>query len=289
MFKRNNEKLSADCGGSAAGAQQFEDDRALKANLDKIKHKLIVLSGKGGVGKSTVAVNIAISLAKKGHRVGLLDIDIHGPSIPKMLGLEGARPGSDGVGLIPVEYSPNLKTISIGFLLGNTEEAVIWRGPMKYGAIKQFLKDVTWGELDYLVVDSPPGTGDEPLSICQLIENPSGAVVVTTPQDVALTDVRRSIRFCKNLNMPVNGVVENMSGFVCPHCGEGVDIFKKGGGKIMADEMGVPFLGSIPIEIGIMEDGDSGRPFTESQDMDKKGSITAFEEIVNNITKNIGD
>ncbi len=289
MFKKSNEKMSPDSGVAAEGAQKIEEEKALKENLDKIKHKLVVLSGKGGVGKSTVAVNIAVALANKGYRVGLFDVDIHGPSVPKMLGLEGERLSGDESGrLFPVESSNKMKVISIGFLMGNSDEAVIWRGPMKHGAIKQLMSEVTWGELDYLVIDSPPGTGDEPLAVCQLI-NPDGAIVVTTPQDVALADVKKSITFCGRLDLPVSGVIENMSGFVCPHCGKSVDIFKKGGGKRMSDEMGVPFLGSIPIEVEIMENGDSGNPFMGSDNASKSGSIKAFEDIVNNIIKKIGE
>ena len=206
-----------------------EEKRELKENLDKIGHKIIVLSGKGGVGKSTVAVNIAVSLSQRGLKVGLLDIDIHGPSIPKLLGIEDEKLyGSELGKLMPIVYGESMKVISIGFLVGKTDDAVIWRGPLKYGAIMQFLKDVSWGELDYLIIDSPPGTGDEPLSVCQLIENPDGAIVVTTPQDLAVIDVRKSITFCNKLNMPILGVIENMNGFVCPHCG------KQGGKPIMA-------------------------------------------------------
>lgn len=260
-----------------------DDQKALKENMDKIGSKFIVLSGKGGVGKSTVAVNIAIALAGRGYRVGLLDIDIHGPSVPGMLGLGGERISSDKSGrLYPIDYNGKMKTISIGFLLEKSDDAVIWRGPLKYNVIKQFLCDVVWGVLDYLIIDSPPGTGDEPLSVCQLAE-PDGAIIVTTPQDVALSDVRKSITFCNRINVPVSGVIENMSGFVCPHCGNEVDIFKKGGGKRMSDEMGVPFLGSIPIEVKIMENGDLGKPVMDKHDENTSGSVKAFNEIVDNI------
>ncbi|HOP28538.1 MAG TPA: Mrp/NBP35 family ATP-binding protein [Spirochaetota bacterium] len=231
----------------------------LKDNMAKIKHKIIVMSGKGGVGKSTVATNLAVALAEKKFKTGLLDIDVHGPSVPKLLGVEDQMAaGSGDKSIIPVKYNDYLSIMSVGFLMQDRDQAVIWRGPLKYGVIKQFLTDVLWGELDYLIVDSPPGTGDEPLSICQLIENPDGAVIVTTPQDVALVDVRKSVTFCRQLKMPVLGVVENMSGFVCPHCGQMTDIFKTGGGKSMAHDMGVPFLGSIPLEPRIVESGDDG-------------------------------
>jgi ATP-binding protein involved in chromosome partitioning len=240
--------------------QDFADRQALESRLCRIRRKIVVLSGKGGVGKSTVAVNIAVALLMAGKRVGLLDVDIHGPSIPTMLGLEGSVVQGGADGLIPIDAA-GLKVMSLGFLLPDPDQAVIWRGPMKMGAIKQLLKDVAWGDLDYLVIDSPPGTGDEPLSVCQLIGNLDGAVVVTTPQKVAAVDVRKSITFCRQLGVPVLGVVENMSGFACPKCGEISAIFSTGGGKRIAADMGVPFLGSIPMDIAIATSGDSGRPF----------------------------
>ena len=234
---------------------------AMAKRLGDIKRKILVLSGKGGVGKSTVAVNLAFSLVKAGKRVGLLDVDIHGPSIPKLLGLEGSPILGTGNSLVPVEFDSCLKVMSIGFLLKSPEDAVIWRGPLKMGVIKQFLKDVEWGALDYLVIDCPPGTGDEPLSVVQLIGDADGAVVVTTPQELALSDVRKCVSFCRKLNLPVLGVIENMSGLICPHCGERVDIFKTGGGEVMAAEMKVPFLGRIPIDPDIVEACDSGAPY----------------------------
>ncbi len=237
------------------------EQKQIRQRIKQIKHQILVLSGKGGVGKSTVAVNLAVSLALAGKKVGLLDIDIHGPSIPKILNLEGKTLQAVGDVILPVEVVENLKVMSIGFLLRESHDAVIWRGPMKYQMIKQFLKDVDWGSLDFLVVDSPPGTGDEPLSIVQLLENADGAIVVTTPQEVALSDVRKCISFCRSLKLPVIGVLENMSGFICPKCGERTDIFKSGGGEVMAKEMGVPFLGRIPIDPQIVQSCDSGKPF----------------------------
>jgi ATP-binding protein involved in chromosome partitioning len=240
--------------------QDFADRQALESRLCRIRHKVVVLSGKGGVGKSTVAVNIAVALLMAGKRVGLLDVDIHGPSIPTMLGLEGETLQGGADGLLPID-AEGIKVMSIGFLLPDPDQAVIWRGPLKMGAIKQFLKDVAWGDLDYLIIDSPPGTGDEPLSVCQLIGNLDGAVVVTTPQKVAAVDVRKSITFCRQLGVPVLGVVENMSGFACPKCGEISAVFSSGGGKRIATDMNVPFLGSIPIDPVITESCDNGRPF----------------------------
>src|SRR6056297_1108244 len=206
-------------------AKEMAEQQELQNTLGKIKHKFVVLSGKGGVGKSTVAVNLAVTLSDKGYRVGLLDVDIHGPSIPKMLDLDGTRLTAENEKLNPVIYKDNLKVISIGFMLEKGEDPVIWRGPLKYSVIKQFLKDVNWGELDYLVIDSPPGTGDEPLSVCQLVENLDGAVIVTTPQKLAAVDVRKSISFARELKIPILGLIENMSGFVCPECGTMTPIF----------------------------------------------------------------
>ena len=242
------------------GDREFQDRRKLQSRLCRIQHKIVVMSGKGGVGKSTVAVNLAVALMLAGKRVGLLDVDIHGPSVPTMLGLEDEVVHGSDDGMVPIELG-DLKVMSIGFMLKQQDDAVIWRGPLKMGVIKQFLKDVAWGELDYLIIDSPPGTGDEPLSVCQLIEPLSGAVVVTTPQKVSAVDVRKSITFCRHLHVPVLGVLENMSGFACPKCGEVTPIFRTGGGKALADEMKVPFLGSLPIDPQIAEACDAGKAF----------------------------
>jgi ATP-binding protein involved in chromosome partitioning len=243
--------------------EELKEKLALQDNISRINHKIVVLSGKGGVGKSTVATNIAAALSLKGQKVGLMDVDIHGPSIPKMLGLEGNLLRGSEAGLAPIVYSDNLRVMSIGFILRTQDDAVIWRAPLKHKLIRDFLTDVKWGELDYLIIDSPPGTGDEPLSVIQLLGDADGAIIVTTPQDIALIDVRKAITFCRQVNLPVLGVVENMSGFVCPYCGKTVNIFKSGGGKIMASEMGVPFLGRIPLEPKIVETGDSGKPYLQ--------------------------
>lgn len=225
-----------------------------------IQHKIVVLSGKGGVGKSTVATNLALTLAMEGLSVGLLDVDIHGPSIPTMLGLQKERVMQHGNKLVPVDLGA-LKVMSIGFLLGHPDDPIIWRGPVKMGIIQQFLEDVEWGELDFLIVDCPPGTGDEPLSICQLLDHPDGAIIVTTPQGVAESDVRKSVNFCFKLNLPVLGVVENMSGFICPQCGSEIDIFPTGAGGRIAHDFEVPLLGSIPVEPLVGVSGDEGTPF----------------------------
>jgi len=241
--------------------EEYLEQEELRRRMAQIRHKILVLSGKGGVGKSTVAANLAISLALGGHRTGLLDVDIHGPSIPKLLNIEGRPVSVKDEMIVPIEFGDNLKIMSIGLLLQSDKDAVIWRGPMKMGAIKQFLKDVEWGDLDYLIIDSPPGTGDEPLSVCQLVGDADGAIIVTTPQDLAIADVRKAVTFCRTLRMPVLGIIENMSGFVCPKCGEVTHIFKQGGGERLALEMLVPFLGSIPIDPQIVEASDSGKPY----------------------------
>jgi len=249
------------------------DMAKLKKRMEKVSHKVLVLSGKGGVGKSTVAVNLAVALAAAGKKVGLMDVDIHGPSVPAMLGIEKMQLHGTEDSICPFALGDNLKVMSIGLLLRDSDDAVIWRGPMKMGVIRQFLSDVEWGDLDYLVIDSPPGTGDEPLSVAQLIPDADGAVIVTTPQTVALNDVRRCITFCRQLNLRVLGVVENMSGFICPHCGERTEIFTSGGGEKMAGSMGVPFLGRVPLDPAVVTSGDSGEPFVASMASTGTGRI----------------
>jgi Mrp family chromosome partitioning ATPase len=263
--------------------QDFQDRRDLERKMCQIGMKLLVMSGKGGVGKSTVAANLAASLALAGKMVGLLDVDIHGPSIPKLMGLEHTHLVAHGQAIVPIEIG-NLKVMSIGFLLASAADAVIWRGPMKYGVIRQFLKDVEWGPLDYLVIDAPPGTGDEPLSVAQLIGQPAGAILVTTPQDLAVADVRRSVSFCEKLSLPVVGIIENMSGLVCPHCGGQIELFKKGGGESLAREMAVPFLGSIPIDPQIVQCGDSGTPYAHR--FAESPAAKSFATIVDHIMAN---
>ena len=238
--------------------QDYLDRQALAQRMCRIDHKLFVLSGKGGVGKSSVAAGLAVALASSGKRVGLLDIDLHGPSIPRLMGVRDARADTDGESILPVKSPEGVSVMSVGFMLQGQDDAVIWRGPLKYSVIKQFLKDVNWGDLDYLIIDSPPGTGDEPLTVAQLIEDADGALIITTPQAVAISDVRKSIDFARRVNLPVLGVIENMSGFVCPGCGERSDVFGAGGGEAMASDMGVPFLGRIPIDPALVTSGDAG-------------------------------
>jgi len=243
--------------------QAFADRQALAARMCRIGHKLVVLSGKGGVGKSTVAVNLACGLAAAGQRVGLLDVDLHGPSVPRMLGIDAVGVHNDGQAMLPARVAGpagELGVMSIGMMLEDGNQAVVWRGPKKYGAIRQLLQDVAWGDLDYLVVDCPPGTGDEPLAVAELLEGQAEAVVVTSPQELAVADVRRSLGFCRLLNMKIVGVIENFSGYVCPDCGHQAPLFGSGGGQRLAAELDVPFLGSIPIDARVVASGDAGRP-----------------------------
>ena len=224
---------NGDCSNCSSKENAVAEDCRLKAAMKRIKHKIVIMSGKGGVGKSTVSVNLAVSLALAGNKVGLLDVDIHGPSVPQMLKLGNCGVMMDGDMILPQEIG-SLKVVSLGFMFDDPDGAIIWRGPMKIGVIKQFITDVAWGDLDYLVIDSPPGTGDEPLTVCQLLEGDKGAIIVTTPQQVAANDVAKSLNFCKQLSFPVLGLVENMSGFVCPDCGKVTDIFASGGGEALA-------------------------------------------------------
>jgi len=262
--------------------KKIEQDRRLKERMSCITYKLIVISGKGGVGKSTVAVNLAYGLAVKGNKVGILDVDIHGPNVAKMLGIEGKRLVGFESGIEPMEVLPNLKAVSLALLFENKDQPIIWRGPLKMITIKQLLADVNWGELDYLIVDSPPGTGDEPLSVCQLIPDINGAIVVTTPQDVAILDSRKSALFAKELKVPVIGIVENMSGFICPHCKKEIDLFGMGGGEKSAHDLKVPFLGRIPVEPEMVKFGDSGQPFIHFKSRTQTANI--MNEIVVKIT-----
>jgi Mrp family chromosome partitioning ATPase len=253
-----------------------DPDEQARLSLTKIKKKFIVMSGKGGVGKSSVSVNLALALADKGYQVGLMDVDLHGPDIPHMLGLSGMLTADDTKKMVPISYSDHLKIISMESLMPNRDEAVIWRGPVKHSAIRQFIGDVNWGDLDYLIIDSPPGTGDEPLTVAQLIKD-AKAVIVTTPQEVALADIRKSISFCKNVRMKIFGIIENMSGFTCPHCGQVVDLFGTGGGEKTAKQYGIPFLGRIAFDPKMVQCGDSGMAF--QQKFSQSPITQAFQEI----------
>lgn len=241
---------------------QTEQDVSVDRSLKKIKNKFIVLSGKGGVGKTSTSVNLSMALAAKGFNVGIMDVDLHGPDVPRMLGLTGMLDLNKNNKLNPMKYSDNLKVVSIESLIASKDDAIIWRGPLKYSAIRQFIGEVEWGDLDFLIIDSPPGTGDEPLTIAQTIKD-AKAVIVTTPQEVSLADVRKSISFCRTVNMEIYGLIENMSGFTCPHCNKMVDLFGAGGGEKTARAAGIPFLGSIPFDPNFVACGDNGISFQE--------------------------
>lgn len=264
--------------------QKEEHERVrLEQKLYHIRNKIMVMSGKGGVGKSTVSVNLAASLALEGYEVGIMDADIHGPDIPRMCGVENRPVMGHADGIYPVKVCKGFKVISMGLLSPDPDKAIVWRGPLKHRAIQQFLGDVTWGDLDYLVIDLPPGTGDEPLSISHLIPDVDGSIIVTTPQDVALLDARKSVNFSRLINVPVLGIVENMSGMACPSCGEKIDLFKVGGGARAARELGVHFLGAIPIDPQMVIRCDAGTPFV----MDPEPSVvkTAFTRLSHEVIK----
>jgi len=249
--------------------ERNEQDKQIADRLGKVDRKILVMSGKGGVGKSTVAAYLAFLLSKKGLKVGLLDVDLHGPSIAKLMKVQGGFDMSQKGIVKPYAFSPQLSIVSLEMMLGEKDMAVIWRGPMKISAIRQFVSDIEWGDLDFLLVDSPPGTGDEPLTVAQTIPD-AEALIVTTPQEISLADVRKSINFCRQVNMKILGVVENMSGQLCPHCGEQVPLFGQGGGEKMAREMDVPFLGSIPADAKMVTAGDKGdlEGLTSQQDLE---------------------
>lgn len=260
---------------------QAEQEAKVKDSLSKIKNKFIVMSGKGGVGKTSTSVNLSIALAKKGFKVGIMDVDLHGPDVPRMLGLQGMLDLNQNRKLNPAVFSDNLKVVSIESLTPNKDEAIIWRGPIKYSAIQQFIGDVEWGELDFLIIDSPPGTGDEPLTVAQTIPE-ALAIIVTTPQEIALADVRKSISFCKTVKMEVFGIIENMSGLPCPHCGETIDLFGSGGGEKTAQVSGLTFLGRIPFDPNMVLCGDAGTCY---QDAHADSPVTkAFDEIADKMS-----
>jgi ATP-binding protein involved in chromosome partitioning len=287
--KCENDSICETCDQTTSCSQQEKEAHAqerLKSRLSHIKHRVLVMSGKGGVGKSTVSTNLAVALSMDGLNVGLLDADIHGPNIPKMLGIESGQVGGSVGGMTPVEVFPNLKVISMAFFIGDRDNPVVWRGPLKHNAISQFVGEVEWGNLDFLIVDLPPGTGDEPLSVAHVIKNIDGAVIVTTPQDVALLDSRKAVSFSRMLRIPVIGIVENMSGLQCPHCHKEIPLFKIGGGEKAARGMNVPFLGRIPIDPEMVTDCDRGMPLVMSHPSSE--AAKAFQEIASRIKTYIG-
>jgi ATP-binding protein involved in chromosome partitioning len=255
-------------------------EERLKTRMSKVKHKIAVISGKGGVGKTLVTVNLAMAFAHHGvsGRIGILDADIHGPCVPKMIGLKGYTLQAGSPGIFPAKGPLGIKVVSMDFLLPNQESPVIWRGPLKMAAIRQFLSDVVWGELDVLFIDLPPGTGDESLSVMQLLPEMDGAVIVTIPSEVSQDVVKKAVTFARHLNIPVIGIIENMSGFVCPECGTLTNIFKAGGGERISKNLGVPFLGSIPLDPEVCEDSDKGLPFI--MENVKSPATKAFMNIV---------
>lgn len=283
--KHTDSKQQAGCGHGAAGASMQQADENIKKVLGDIRHKLIVMSGKGGVGKSSVSAGLALSLAGQGYQVGLLDVDIHGPSLAGMMGLEGLLDISPDKKVLPMQVNNNLKVVSMQSLMQDRDQAVIWRGPAKSGVIRQFVGEVQWGKIDFLIIDAPPGTGDEPLSVAQTIPE-ARAVIVTTPQDVALADVRKSINFCRTINLAIVGLIENMGPFECPCCGKPISLFKSGGGRTTADQMEIPFLGGLPFDPKVVKAMDEGKPLqlkTENTPF-----IRALESVVDRIKSELG-
>ena len=264
-------------------ASALDEQTILRNRMKKIKHKIAVISGKGGVGKTVTAVNLAIAFAMQGHenRVGLLDADLHGPCVPKMLGMEDKKLKVGPIGAFPAVGPLGVKVASMAFVLAGKEVPVVWRGPLKMRAIQQFLSEVAWGELDFLLIDLPPGTGDEPLSVLKLLPDMDGVVIVTIPSEVSQTVVGKSITFSRQLNVPVIGIIENMSGFVCPDCGKETYIFKSGGGEKVAQDFSVPFLGKIPIDPRVCEASDIGHPFI--MEYPDSPASKAFMDIVEKI------
>jgi Mrp family chromosome partitioning ATPase len=277
----NSQEPSA-CGASGPAGQD-DQDQQVRETLDRIGYKLLVMSGKGGVGKSTVAAYTALGLASRGYRVGLLDVDLHGPSIPRILGItDKAEVLETEERIRPVIIDHGLKVLSVEMLMPDRDSSVIWRGPLKIGVIKQFLAQVDWGDLDYLVIDSPPGTGDEPLTIAQLIDT-ALAVVVTTPQEVSLADVRKSVDFCLKVDLPILGVVENMSGLICPHCGQPVPVFGQGGGQELARQNGLSLLAAVPLDPRLVQASDKGQ--TVDLEKEEEGAGPAYRQLVSQVVE----
>ncbi len=275
---------SGDCASAQGQRSPADVDAAVKGSLGKIKNKLMVMSGKGGVGKTSVSVNLALALSKKGFKVGIMDVDIHGPDVPRMLGLDGLLGVTADQRLVPIKFNNNLAAVSIESLSQNKDDAIIWRGPIKHSVIRQFLGDVEWGDLDFLIIDAPPGTGDEPLSVGQVVSD-AKAIIVTTPQEVALADVRKSINFCKTVKMDILGLVENMSGFKCPHCDEVVNLFGSGGGERTAEAFGLTFLGKIPFDPNVVVAGDTGVSFQDTYT--DAEAARAFAAVAQKVTESL--
>lgn len=260
--KKDDARQCGSCpshGSDDKAAATAVQDQLIHSTLENIRFKLFIMSGKGGVGKSSISVNLAAALALKGYRVGLLDVDIHGPTVPHLLGLTGGLETSRGSLLIPKKFHNLLSVVSMESLLRDPDQAVLWRGPMKTAAIRQFIADVDWGKLDYLVIDSPPGTGDEPMTVLKTIPE-ALSIVVTTPQEISLADVRKAINFLQYAHANILGLVENMSSLICPHCQSRIELFKTGGGKALAEKYGLKFLGAVPLDPAAVVAGDLGRP-----------------------------
>ncbi len=272
-------KNNPSCGASQDSGSQ-EADQKITRVLAGIRHKLLVMSGKGGVGKSSISAGLALGLAAKGYQVGLLDVDIHGPSLAGMMGVQGLLDLTPDQQVIPKAVNPRLKVVSMQSLMQNRDQAVIWRGPAKSGVIRQFVGDVQWGNIDFLIIDAPPGTGDEPLSVAQTIPE-ARAVIVTTPQDVALADVRKSINFCRTIQLAMLGLVENMGPFACPCCGKSISLFKSGGGQTTATQMEVPFLGSLPFDPNVVKVFDAGQP--QRLQESAAGFVAALDAVIERI------
>lgn len=281
---------SGGCSHSTAkgGDGQCQDpweaqDKVIAEKLKDIRYKIFVMSGKGGVGKSSVTVNTAAALARQGHKVGIMDVDIHGPSVPNLLGLQATVELDQATGeMLPAKYNDNLSVISMDSLLQDKDQAILWRGPKKTSAIRQFLADVQWGTLDFLLIDSPPGTGDEHMTVLKSIPD-AQCVVVTTPQEISLADVRKAINFLQYADAAILGLVENMSGLICPNCGTEIDLFKRGGGEDLAKKYNIHFLGAIPLDPAAVVAADLGKPvvYLETEGPAEK----AFLQLANNIAK----
>ncbi len=270
-----------------ARERYMQQQKTIEKRAADITHIIMVISGKGGVGKSTVAANLARALAKQGDAVGLLDADLHGPNAAVMTGTDRERLQAHGEQIVPATGPDGMKVISMAMMLPDRDSPTIWRGPLRGNMLRQFLADVEWGTLDYLIVDLPPGTGDEALTIAQALPEGDGAIVVTTPQQVSQDDCRKAINFVHKVELPVIGVVENMSGFVCPHCGEKTAIFSEGGGEAMAQQMDVAYLGSLPLVPDVVARSDQGKSVVD--DDAPEAIRTAFENVVAAVKEEIGD